>query len=179
MYKAILPQEYLKTLFDFSPETGSLIWRVRPISHFKTPRAFKSWHTKYAGKEAGSLGLSGYLQVAINDNLFKAHRIIYKLLYNEEPEQIDHINHIRHDNRPVNLRAATRQENSKNRNMQSNNTSGITGVDWNKPTGKWRARIDVGGKKINLGLFADIEDAAEVRNAAEIKCEFHKNHGRK
>lgn len=57
-------------------------------------------------------------------------------------------------------------------------SSGITGVYWCEETNKWRARIQVNGKKIGLGSFARIEDAAAARKAAEVKYVFHANHGR-
>ena len=47
------------------------------------------------------------------------------------------------------------------------NTSGIQGVSLHKPTNKWRAYIKINGKQIHLGLFDDIEDAANARHLAE------------
>ena len=48
-----------------------------------------------------------------------------------------------------------------------NNTSGIRGVSWSKRDGKWEAYIKFKGKHYHLGLFTDIEKAAEVRKLAE------------
>lgn len=178
MPKAILPQSKLKELFDYDSETGVLIWRNRPISHFKSRQAFGAWNTKHAGKTAGSLNHKGYLQVGINGNRLQAHRIIYKWLHNEEPEQIDHINHIRDDNRGVNLRNVTNQENQKNASMPSNNTSGVIGVSWYKPSSRWVAYIWVDGKQISLGYFNDKKNAVSARQSAETEYGFHENHGR-
>src|SRR3546814_10530392 len=55
------------------------------------------------------------------------------------------------DNRLINLREVTRQENSRNRPRRSDNTTGITGVSFSN--GKWRARIKVDGQEIALGTF--------------------------
>lgn len=178
MPSKILPQSDLKELFDYDPDTGILTWRIRPADHFKTRQAFDAWNTKYAGKAAGSLNNDGYLQVGINGNRFQAHRIIYKWLHNEEPEQIDHINHVRDNNRSVNLRAATNQINGMNRNMNSNNTSGVMGVSWFKPSSKWRADIWADGKQINLGYFDAKKDAINARQSAETEYGYHPNHGR-
>lgn len=54
------------------------------------------------------------------------------------------------------------------------NTSGIKGVSYYKKTGKWRAQIRYAGKSYHLGLYEDINDAAEVRKEAEnyIKKNF-------
>ena len=36
------------------------------------------------------------------------------------------------------------------------------GVSWDKSLCKWRARIMVNGKRISLGVYDDIEEAAEA-----------------
>lgn len=50
-----------------------------------------------------------------------------------------------------------------------NNTSGITGVYWNKNKGKWNARITFKGKCISLGDFRNKQDAINARKEAEEK----------
>lgn len=47
--------------------------------------------------------------------------------------------------------------------------SGVTGVYWSADREKWRARIRVNYKFINLGSFDRIVDAARARYEAEIK----------
>jgi hypothetical protein len=47
------------------------------------------------------------------------------------------------------------------------NKSGIVGVNWDKSRGKWQASIRFKGHRYNLGRFAKIEDAAEIRHIAE------------
>ena len=81
----------------------------------------------------------------------------------------DHINRNPLDNRRVNLRKATHSENMKNQSMHKNNTSGITGVGWQKNMGKWSARIMVDYKMIYLGYFINKEDAIYARLKAEAK----------
>jgi hypothetical protein len=80
--------------------------------------------------------------------------------------EIDHVNRIRDDNRIDNLRDVTRLQNCCNRN---DNTSSVAGVHWFKQDKKWRAQIWVVSKIKHLGYFANIEDAAEARRAAELK----------
>lgn len=82
---------------------------------------------------------------------------------------VDHINGNKLDNRKSNLRICTMQENNFNNKIYTTNNTGYPGVDWYKKTGKWRARIQVNGKNIHLGLFDNIEDAINVRKQAEIK----------
>ena len=57
------------------------------------------------------------------------HRIIALLVFGELPKkaQVDHINHTRTDNRPVNLRIVAHSENTKNQSKQINNASGVCG----------------------------------------------------
>lgn len=90
----------------------------------------------------------------------------------------DHINHNTLDNRKCNLRPCTHSQNHMNQRKRSNNTSGITGVHWEKKASKWTARIVINQKLIHLGYFSDINEAAEVRRKAEIKYfgEFAYNH---
>lgn len=86
---------------------------------------------------------------------------------------VDHRNHLTLDNRRFNLRPATHQQNSANRNKHRNNTSGFKGVSkW--PNGKWRATIMKNGKHISLGMFFTAEEAhwAYMKAAVEINGEF-------
>ena len=53
--------------------------------------------------------------------------------------------------------------------LQTNNTSGVAGVSWNKRCAKWRVRVHLYGKEINIGYFTNIDDAIAARYAAEDK----------
>ena len=66
---------------------------------------------------------------------------------------VDHIDNNIQNNNLINLRWATKSQNSQNRSMSTRNTSGVKGVSWNKNTNKWRADICINGKKIHLGSF--------------------------
>lgn len=131
------------------------------------------------GSRVGCLNGNGYVCTDIKAKLYSVHRLIFLYHHGYMPTQTDHINGIRDDNRISNLRDVSHQENCKNQKIRSDNTSGYLGVDWHKIKKKWRAQVGVGGKKIYLGYFDDIEDAVSARGQANIKYEFHKNHGRK
>jgi len=64
-----------------------------------------------------------------------------------------------------------------NRDLQSNNTSGVVGVHWHKQSNKWYAHITINKKDIFLGLFDDLEEARKIRIDAEKKYfkEFRSN----
>ena len=81
----------------------------------------------------------------------------------------DHIDKNELNNRKHNLRPCTFSQNSMNRSLQSNNTSGITGVSWDKDRCKWRAYIKLDGKYKTIGRFDIKEDAVKARLIAEIK----------
>lgn len=101
-----------------------------------------------------------------NSNGSFMHRLIMNC---ENGLVIDHINHNKRDNRKNNLRACTQMENNLNTGIKSTNTSGKTGVQWEKRFNKWRSRIIYNGKDIHLGLFDNYEDAVKAREDAEIK----------
>lgn len=72
-----------------------------------------------------------------------------------------HINRDKLDNRCINLRSVTPRENSLNRGLQSNNTSGFIGVTKNK--NGWRSYTKRNGQQIIFGTFPTKELAAEAR----------------
>ena len=94
-----------------------------------------------------------------------------------ENAEIDHINHVRDDNRLCNLRFVTGSENSKNQSVSSKNTTGVTGVHFSKARKKYRAQIKVNRKIISLGMFYTLEEAAAARAEANLKYKFNSNHG--
>lgn len=106
------------------------------------------------------------------------HRIIMVLCFGHIPEnaEIDHINHVRDDNRLCNLRFVTGSENSRNKSVSSKNTTGVTGVYFSKTRKKYRAQIKVNRKIMHLGMFDTLEEAA-ARAEANLKFKFNNNHG--
>lgn len=79
----------------------------------------------------------------------------------------DHADRNTFNNRKYNLRVATSQENTCNRNKFSNNTSGFIGVSWYEKSSLWSAYITKYGNRIHLGRYNDKEDAIKARLMAE------------
>jgi hypothetical protein len=79
------------------------------------------------------------------------------------PEEIDHINGIRSDNRWENLQLVTRSENLFKGKMYVNNSSGVRGVFLVRDRQTWRAQF---GRKI-LGEFLTKDLAIAAREKAE------------
>lgn len=80
---------------------------------------------------------------------------------------VDHIYGNRNDNRKAFLRLATRTQNNQNKRLRSDNTSGVTGVNYHKKRNSWVARIRVNKQEIRLGYFATFESAVRARLQAE------------
>lgn len=78
---------------------------------------------------------------------------------------VDHINRDTLDNRRSNLRAVTIQWNLRNQ-KRPNNKTGVTGVAI-AHNGKYSAQIKHNYKKIHLGVFNTIKEAATARKKAE------------
>lgn len=96
--------------------------------------------------------------------------LIHRFLMNpKNNEVVDHINGDPTDNRRKNLRITTQQKNLLNKEKLSSNTTGITGVWWDKSRSKWAAEIKLNNIKCYLGRFTNKEDAAFARVYAEIK----------
>ncbi len=168
----LLPsQEYLQECFDYNEELGELIWKVRPLHHFKSSNGMNIFNSKYVNKIAGTIhNVTNYKIVNIRGTGYSAQRLIFKLKTGQEPTFfIDHINGIRNDNRWDNLREATMSQNCCNRKIKSTNLSGYTGVRWVASHNMWRAEINY--KKIthHLGYFKNKEDAIKARRDAELE----------
>lgn len=108
----------------------------------------------------------GYLTSNIEGKTQYVSRIVMSAYLGREltpDETVDHRNHIVTDNSIANLRILTRAQNLQWRRNQINNTSGHTGVIWNKKHQKWYANIKIDRKPVHLGSFEKIEDAVTAR----------------
>jgi len=176
MPKNILTQERLKELLHYNPETGVFTWRHRVRSWFASKRACSTWNTRYAGAVAGCTTDRGYVTIKLFYVDHKAHRLAFLYMTGVVPEEGDHENHVRDDNRWSNLRSVKRGENNRNQSLRSDNTTGVVGVTCRKDW--FHARIHVKGREKYLGRYATIAEAAAVRRAAERKYGYHVNHGK-
>lgn len=134
----------------------------------------------YPGDIAGTVDADGYIRIMIGKTAILAHRFAWESVSGEIPEgmQIDHINHIRSDNRIENLRVVTHKNNGRNVKRSNRNTSGCVGVFWYKSRSKWWSFIGKGKDRRSLGYYADWFDAVCARKRAEFEEGYHINHGK-
>lgn len=177
--KEISP-EILRELLAYNPDDGTFIWKERNQKWFKSEPSCKSWNTKYSGEKAfTSINSNGYKQGMIMGKVYSAHRVAFAIYHGRWPsDQIDHINGHKTDNRIANLNNVAARGNNKNKKRSINNTSGVTGVSWDKSSGRWLARIGVNSGVICVGSFDSKEDAIFARKMAEMEYGFHPNHDR-
>jgi len=177
--------EMLRRLLRLDDKSGVLYWRERTISMFgDSPRpevSCKAWNTRFEGKKAlNSKDKSGYLRGTIFGQHLKAHRVVFAIYHGQWPKaDIDHINGARNDNRPENLRDASRSENMRNAPTRSDSTTGLMGVSFHRGAKKYRAHISVGGRFVHIGYFDTAEEAHRARLKANSIYGYHENHGRK
>lgn len=183
-FEASVPVDVLNMLIKFDAESGRLFWKERPIEIFKPGllqrRTFLHWNEKFTGKEAFYTKTgAGYLHGALFDQKVLAHRIVWAISSGSWPvASIDHINGIRTDNRPINLRDVPHQENMRNQPRSSASTTGSTGVYFDSGRNKYQAHVTVDGRTVFLGRFKCLDEAKEARAKANQAHEFHINHGR-
>jgi hypothetical protein len=105
-------------------------------------------HTKSAS--------DGYISINIHfekiNYKLKGHQFAWYWVNKKCAEQIDHINGIRDDNRILNLRSVTHQQNQWNRTKAK-------GYYFFKRDKKWKSKIYLNNKEINLGTYNTEEEA--------------------
>ena len=159
----MVTQDRLKQVISYDPDTGEFVWLQATSRRIRV------------GNIAGTTYEDGYRRIAIDGFGYRAHPLAWLYVYGKFPEeQLDHINRIKSDNRLINLRLATNAENQQNHPVRRNNNSGIIGVHWYRRTGKWHAQISSGSRRIHIGYYDTIEEAATARAAAKAK--YHTFH---
>jgi len=161
----MITQSEPKELLHYDPEIGIFTRLIRTTNRIKI------------GDIAGTDHNAGYIAITVKGKLYLAHRLAWLYMTGEWPKEIDHINHVRNDNRWVNLQDGTRSDNQRNQSLHNKNTSGITGVHWCKRDRRWVAQIRNIRERIRLGSFTDKFEAICARKSADNKYGYHANHG--
>lgn len=153
-----ITEKELKELLTYSPLTGEWYWN-------------KSGPGKKKNLSAGCYdNKDGYLLIRIDNTLYKAHRLAFLYMKGSLPDNIiDHLDRNPSNNKWSNLVESNPRENTYNSKLRSTNTSGVTGVWFDKTRGKWCAEIKVDYSKKYLGRFENKQEAINARKQAENK----------
>lgn len=144
-----LTQKRLKELLHYEPKTG--VWT----------RLVTCGGRGEVGKIAGNKRHRGWRFIKVDYKAFKSARLAFLYMVGRWPEEIDHINRIRDDDRWENLRECTRSLNCSNQTRQRLvNPHLPAGVS--KHRRQFRARCTLDGKKYHVGLFATPKEAHEA-----------------
>ena len=161
-----------KDLLYYDPSSKSCLrWKEEK----RSGRNYSIIHVE-KDSEAGNLvfdknGNPLYIDIRIGKTTFKAQRIVWLLHDNllNENEVIDHLDGNPHNNLISNLQSKSYAENSRNRKKASNNTTGHTGICWNKTKTSegYRSRFnDLSGNRISkfftMSKYKNKEDALEA-----------------
>lgn len=177
-----LDRAFLSECFYYEPETGAILWKSRPLSHFKNAAGRNVFNAQFAGMEAGNKawrrgGVPHHIRIEIripslgrSVNL-TAHRIIMTLMgVDIGCHDVDHKNGNPFDNRFNNLRLADKFGSSRNRGQFKRNGKPRPlpkGVRQDGPS-EFVARIGGGGKTY-LGAYPTAAMAAEAYERAASK----------
>lgn len=147
----------MKDTFLYNSETGEIKRRVEEGSNSK----------------CGCLRKTGYVIIGFLGKKFCSHRLAWMIHYNEiltDDIQLDHINGKKADNRIINLRKSDNAQNGWNTPKRKGKLK-YKGLEYHARMAvkKWRVRIIVRGKRINVGSFATQEEAARAYDAAVLK----------
>jgi hypothetical protein len=142
----------VRELLDYNPLTGDLLW-------------WAGMHNNgvNAGDKAGYSRNGRYWVISIDGKKYLAHRLAWLLGCGEDPGEFDveHKDENKMNNRLDNLRLATRSQNKANQRKSK-------GYSLCRSTGRWKAKIGVNGKTLNLGRFATEEEARQAYVSAKL-----------
>ena len=181
----MIDRETLIELIDYNPKNGEFRYKKRDRKWFKTDGSWKRWNNKYSGEIVGTVQVKGNgyrrIKLGILGKQYLAHRVAWVIMTGDNPpKEIDHIDRDATNNAWSNLSDGSNR-NQKNKSIQRNNTSGVTGVSWSKLSKKWAARAwgMEGGNKVykHLGLFNEKSDAALAVKLFREKNDYTSGHG--
>lgn len=122
------------------------------------------------GDIAGHCARQGYRYICLDYRKYSGHRLAWLIVHGIfPPDEMDHKNKRRDDNRISNLRLATKAQNQGNSKIPTTNKHGHKGATIEKKTRRWKAQIQVNGKRINIGTFATPRQAHEAYFAVAKK----------
>lgn len=146
--------ERLTEVLHYNPESGEFTW-LKSLSN----------RVKVGAKANNVSPTNGTIRIRIDGQLYEAHILAWFYQTKQWPKcLIDHRNGKRADNWFDNLREADHAQNSHNYGAKGEFGKGVE-----RAGDKFRARIMVRGKRLNLGRFDTAELAQEAYKQASLK----------
>ena len=180
----MIDADRLKKIVHYDPETGEFTWLPR------TPDMFKSgyrtaegncanWNARYAGTKAGTFDHYGRVQISVDNQLYKAHRLAWLYMTGEWPPEgfeVDHrdVNHA--NNKWDNLRLATSSQNKMNMGLRRDNRLGVKNVAFDDERNKFKVRVKTGDGRAIFKRFDTLDEANTF--AHSMRSEHHKDFAR-
>jgi hypothetical protein len=157
-----ITKKRLKELLHYDPDTGVFTWIVKTNSCVEI------------GDTAGCKMKKGYIYIGIDGHSYYGHRLAWLYVNGYMPDEIDHRDNDKSNNRIDNLRVATFNQNQVNKPTPKRNTSGYKGVTKAKGGKRWQVQIGFNKVHYHLGLFDDPKDGydAYCKKAIELHGEF-------
>lgn len=151
--------EVLKKHFNYNPMTGIFTHRMNRQGCCK-------------GNLAGSREKSGRLRLSVEGKSYEANRIAYFISHGWCPDIVDHKDRDVTNDTILNLRPATHQQNIWNSVGHSDKTSSLPkGIRLSRNGKRFRANIQINGRRFGIGSFSSLEEAIAARNA--IASKYH------
>lgn len=175
------PKEFLEECFTYNQDTGDLIWKARPVTHFKAGKKRTAkhicniWNAHYSYRIAGckSIPKDGggcSILVGLNAVVLQSHRIIYTLAVGTIPNGmlVDHRDGNPFNNLLTNLRLANDGQNAFNQKPHKDKVGGLPkGVVKHRKV--FHANITRNYEHFYLGTFPTPEAAHQAYCTAAVK----------
>lgn len=156
----------VRSLLDYEPKTGAFFWK----STFGRAKAGTEAGYIHTDKRGGQ-----YRCIKLDGQIHQANRLVFLHCFGIDPGEfeVDHIDGDKLNNAIANLRLVTHKQNSENRKLGENNTSGYMGVCWIEQHQVWRAMITHNNRRIFIGHFKTAEMAHEAYEAKRAELFTH------
>jgi HNH endonuclease len=172
MRKRLIDQATVRELLDYCPERGKFFFEYRQRCWFRSDRSFHVFNSRFPGIEAlACTDTHGYLYGKLLNRPLLAHRAAWLFVHGTSPKIIDHLSHDRRDNRICNLQGGSVLSNNRNKSLSESSSTGHVGIYENE----FSFVVMIQGRY--LGSYDSFDEAAAVRQAAQIERRFAPGHG--